>query len=157
MSSQDDLEWEWKVVSYHEAGHAVAAVVLDLDLHGVEISARTGFGGATSTGVTYGDCPDFDDPEWVDARMVSDLAGAAAEVAFTGNERDAIAHAQGDLANAESLLPYSTLTLAEAEKEAHLLVAEHWEVIVGVAEGLREADGYMSGAEVEGIVLGVAA
>ena len=156
MSSQDDLEWEWEVVSVHETGHAVALVVLGLALREVRIGARSTWTGVDSSGAATGSWPDdLDDTEDVDLHLVTCLAGAAAEMAF--GSRDAAAHAQGDIALAEQLLPYSTLTLGEAEAEAHRLVYEHWDVIVEVAEALRDADGYLSGADVEGIILSVAA
>lgn len=163
---QDRLEWEWHVVSHHEAGHAVAGIALGLPVAEVIVNVSGGLlGGVSSSGNTVAWMPDHDDTDGINRSMVSDLCGAAAEARFYMTQgfrvreahRIARGNATGDYTNATELLEHATLDLAEAETAADDLVTEYWDAITDVARALREAGGYLSGEDVETIFLGVTA
>jgi len=150
----DKMQWEWQVCAYHEAGHAVALLALDFELNEINIGVRAGFwSGVRSHGGTNGGVPESDDDtDGVDDYLVTCLSGPAAELRFGSPQADVLAHMEGDLRNAEGALPHASLTLGEAEDEAHELVDGNWDAIVAVAEALMDNDGYLSGADVEDIV-----
>jgi hypothetical protein len=153
VSAAERLEWEWQVVSFHEAGHAVAIWVLDCDLHDIEIGAVNSFwSGPNSHGSTLGGSPDTGDTDEVDDYLVTCLAGPAAELMFGSPPRDVDAHAHGDMDNVAELLPYASLSLEEAQDAADELVEEFWEAIVLVAKALRDNNGYLTGADVDDLL-----
>jgi hypothetical protein len=151
---EDHIDDQWWIVSYHEAGHAVALVVFDLLLHEIEIGVD---GRGSSHGLTYGDVPPADQ---IDDVMVTCLAGGSAELRLLHQwgwpqrvaESHARAGAQTDMANAAALERRTGLSLDEAEREAVDLVDEYWDAIEEVAEAIRENNGYLSGADCEAIV-----
>jgi hypothetical protein len=166
MAKHDDLEWEWHVVSHHEAGHAVANIALELGVREVSVSVSGGIlGGISSSGDTVGWIPDTDDTDGIDRRMVSDMCGPAAEARWYMEQgyrsrkawKMARGNATGDYNCADTLTEHSTIDVGYAEQLAADLVEDYWDAIVDVAEALRDNDGYLSGGEVESIVASVAA
>jgi len=115
-------------VAYHEAGHAVAALLHDVLDH-VEIGP---FGGGHAA------CRESPN-DWVHAIIT--LAGPVAEARFSRRQARNILIGQddgdgSDYAQARAVLHGDAIQIGRLIGETKLLVAEHWPTIEAVAEAL---------------------
>jgi hypothetical protein len=132
------------VVAIHEAGHAVAALSLSIQVRCVTLEACS--------------TRRRDDPIAHWSQAVVAMAGPAAEQKFAGYPPDRLAMMwrsawKTDRRNAYGWLRRmdSTVTLKQTEAMAAHLVAEHWDAIVRVAEALA-AESELSGPEISALM-----
>jgi hypothetical protein len=128
----------------HEAGHAVVARALSLEVVRVELKF-----------CRVGRCRDDPIARWSQAIVA--VAGPAAEqrhAAYPWDVQSRLwrAYWRADRRNAEHWLGLiSGVTLAQCKAMARYYVGEHWHAIVRVAEALA-AEGELSGARLEALV-----
>lgn len=150
-----NVEHEWWATSYHEAGHAALRVHYGLPLVAVTIS--------TNGGMTEGGDPielDEVDDHRILGEVVSSFAGPLSEawylhharrLTYRRAHRQAFGTSTGDLANIQQIadeLQWSEQTLRGFEGDASGLVAELWDSIDAIAEGLRDNNGYLTGDQI---------
>jgi hypothetical protein len=154
----------WESVSIHEAGHAVAGVLLDVPVHHVRLDyqqvgllGRWEVVGYTGIG-DDGTSAELDE----DIAVLFTLAGLEAEALWiSASTHVSLPRAQaevesrrasrGDLDTITACLPDSGLSLASARDQAQELVLYHWASIEHVATTLRERR-YLPAAELTRLV-----
>lgn len=153
----------WESVSIHEAGHAVAGIVLGVPVDHVQLSYqrvnlwRWEVVGWTAIG-PGGHGADLD--EDIAVRFM--LAGLEAEAlwisAATGIPLDQVRGEvqsrkanQGDVDQINACLPDSGLTLDQACDWVHDTLHDQWQTVTYVAEALREHR-FLSGTDVARLV-----
>jgi hypothetical protein len=161
------------VMAHHEAGHAVAALVLGIPF--IEVRIVPGENG--TIGVDFKVMPwtfprpetklaGFTDEEWKevsrddskweawrkkdnDDYAIFMLAGKAAQIEYAGTARDE--DARFDYSFVEHVLPHCYERLCELEPRAAQLVKVHWAAVLAVAAELRRRS-KLTAAEIEEIV-----
>jgi hypothetical protein len=158
----DPLAEVWDLTAWHEAGHAVAAVVQGLPVLNAKVRRAGGLfgGGPGVSGSVRHDRLSFRmlsagadldklivtalaGPE-VEARCLAAASGRPLHVVRAEVEQD---QQDSDFANVARYLQSSALTRADADCEASALVSRWWDVIEEVAAQLA-AYGKLSGAEI---------
>ena len=162
FDEQDPLAAVWDLTAWHEAGHAVAAVVQGLPVLSAKVRRGGGlFRGARGvSGSVRHDRLNFRlvsagagidklivtalaGPE-VEARCLASASGRPLHVVRAEVERD---QQDSDFGTVAAYLRSSALTRSDADIEASALVSQWWDVIEEVA-GLLAAHGKLSGAEI---------
>jgi len=164
------------VMAHHEAGHAVAALVLGIPF--IEVRIVPGENG--KIGVDFKVMPwtsprpetklvGFTDEEWKevsrddskweawqkkdnDDYAIFMLAGKAAQIEYAGTARDE--DARFDYSFIEHVLPRCYERLRDLEPQAVQLIKDHWAAVLAVAAELLKRS-KLTAAEVEGIVRSV--
>lgn len=134
-----ELTWYWWSVSIHEAGHAVIAVVLDLEIDRARLEyKKSWWNGDWSVmgSVTWNDKRD-DDP---DAILVACLAGAETESIACPEipRRQILDRCVEDKKLSKGFLRNASLTRSQGERLAARLAHEQWSSIERVAAALRK-------------------
>jgi hypothetical protein len=159
------LEPEFELVAFHEAGHAVIDIVLDMPVKRIQVEYCTARGGDTYVrGVVSVGGPDPRSREEWDAVALACLAGPAAEHvwlrrhggASEGEAREIVqaantAQANSDLRAVRSYLRRGSLDIAEARAVARRMVVAEWPSITRVARAVIRNNGQMSGRKAERI------
>lgn len=150
----------WSITAHHEAGHAVAAVVLDLPLDHVQVGVQMPFFGEP---VVHGETVDRRAPRRreFDDFVVSLAAGGVAEYAWYldtgGYDLDVIAEAvhrntETDRAFAEYYHDRGAIDLATAEPRAADVIRDCWDAVLAVVDGLAHCSDYLTGSQVAQLV-----
>jgi hypothetical protein len=144
------LEPHWLLTSYHEAGHAVATVLLDLPVHEVYLRYERRFLRWAVVGRTLitppGRTIEVDDTP----NLLFTTAGVAAEAiwlmcrdgcsygrAWAAAEDNPVNQA-GDMREIAACSRDATFTYAEAQAWAHEELAAAWDNVTAIAEQLRD-------------------
>lgn len=159
---------EWEATAWHEAGHAVASVMLGLPLHDASIWWQSAWwslgwlakprGLVRATDAEDGGChvDDGDTGSW-DKVVIVALAGPEAEarrVAGMSGRPLAVTRAEaelgerdGDFRDATDYLRFASLTREQADQRAAVFVTQWWDAIRTVA-GLLQAAHTLTAAEI---------
>jgi hypothetical protein len=153
------LKSEFELVAFHEAGHAVIDMALDMPVKRIQVEYCTAGGGEFYVrGVVKVDGPAARSREEWDAVALACLAGPAAEHVWLrrfggmgeGEAREAVqaantAQANSDLNAVRRYLRRGSLDLAEARALSRRMVNTHWSSIANVAKAVIRNNGRMSG------------
>lgn len=159
------LKPEFELVAFHEAGHAVIDLALDMRVKRIQVEYCTAHGGEFYVrGVVSVGGPNPRSREGWDAAALACLAGPAAEHVWLrrfggmseGEARQIVQAANTTMANSDlnavrKYLRRGSLDLAEARALSRQLVGEHWPSITRVAKALIRKNGQMSGRQAERI------
>ena len=167
-------------IAFHEAGHAVSAIVLGMDLKSVDIKVRALPNGMTSVGFTDSGRVAVEDitgkgVDVVMPHLVHSMAGPFAEASINERASEFSGH-HGDVEDAKRLAAFSLCEFVETEEGMQITIEElkknetqlnslihsavqsaiqlveaNWRAIVRVADLLVERK-ELTGAEVAAIV-----
>lgn len=144
-----DLASRWERISFHEAGHTVVGLLLDLPIHHVTLTYERKFLRWAVAGHTAvappGHTIEIDETR----DLLFSIAGIAAEAiwantylghpyqqAWQAAEQDP-GNADGDLREINECLPHTHLTYGQAADAVHTELVIAWDNVSAVAEQLR--------------------
>ena len=159
------LNPQFELVAFHEAGHAVVFLALDMPVKSIQVEYCTARGGEFYVrGRVASGGPDPRGREEWNAIVLGCLAGPAAEHVWLRrvggmSEREArervqaanTAQAHSDLRAVRRYLRHGSLDVAEASALARQLVSAHWAAITRVARAVIRNNGQLSGRKAERI------
>jgi hypothetical protein len=148
----------WETTSYHEAGHALAALELGLPVHQVSLRYERRFLRWAVVGQTAVAPPGHTIEVDETRELLFTVAGIEAEaqwlvwrdnIDFPQERRLAESNPvnqAGDMAEIAACLPAATFTYAEAQQWAFNLFAIHWHTVSTIAQRLRDT-GHITGRQ----------
>lgn len=158
-----ELAPRWERIAYHEAGHTVVGLLLDLPIYQVSLSYERKFLRWAVAGHTAvappGQAIEIDET----TDLLFSIAGMAAETIWATSyyghsyerawrvaENDP-GNADGDGREITACLPHTHLTYLQARAAAHTELLAAWDSVTAVAEQLRN-HGHLTGRQLARLV-----